>query len=68
MLAVAMSTMNTSQGLVGDLIGAFVNDKWVGVTADDLSGYWVLNFITLGAIIYELFIIRLIPLRREVDE
>ena len=68
MMAIAMSTINVSNGLIGDLIGSFVNDTFVGVTTDDLSNYYVLNYITLGAIIYEIFIIRLIPLRKDVDE
>jgi hypothetical protein len=64
MMAIAMSTLNISNGLVGDLIGAFVNEKFVGVQASDLSKYYVLNYISLGSVIYELLIIGLIPLRK----
>jgi hypothetical protein len=68
MMAIAMSILNISNGLVGDIIGAFVNDTWVGVTAEDLSKYYILNYITLGAVFYEILLIRLIPLRKEVEE
>jgi hypothetical protein len=68
MLAVAMSVMNFSDGLGGELLGTVVNDNFIHVSSDDLSGYWIMNYIVIGCLFYEIIIVRLIPLRKDVEE
>ena len=62
MMAFSASVVNLSRGLLGQLTGAAINKYLVGVTKDNMENYYVLSLISLGSIVYELFIIRLIPI------
>mmetsp|Transcript_15703 Transcript_15703/g.26472 ORF Transcript_15703/g.26472 Transcript_15703/m.26472 type:complete len:129 (-) Transcript_15703:181-567(-) len=68
MMAFAASAVNLSNGLVGDLMGVAINDWFVGVSGSDLSKYYQLSLVSIVFVIYELFIIRLIPLREDVEK
>ena len=54
---------STSRGLVG----TWINDKFVGVTTEDLSDYYILVLIGLFMSFLPLLFIRLIPTRAEVN-
>ena len=68
MMAFAASLVNLSMGLVGDLTGAFINKTFVGVTEDDLSKFYILYYISIVSVFYELCLIWLIPLRKDVEK
>ena len=62
MMAFSASVVNLSRGLIGQLTGAAINKYLVGVTEKNMGNYYVLTLIGFGSVIYELFIIRLIPI------
>ena len=49
------------------LIGTAINDKFVGVSKDDLSNYWVLVAIQTVCSLLPLIFLWLIPTRKEVN-
>ena len=49
------------------LIGTAVNDKFVGVSKDDLSNYWVLVAIQTVCSLLPLIFLWLVPTRDEVN-
>jgi len=67
MMAFSASVVNLSRGVIGQLTGAFINKYFVGVTAKDLSNYYILVLLGFGNILWELCIIRLIPVQKEID-
>ena len=67
MMAFSASICNLSNGLIGNMVGVFVNKVFVGVTENDMSRYYVLTLISLVSCLYELIIIRLIPIQSEID-
>lgn len=67
MMAFSASVVNLSRGVIGQLTGAFINKYFVGVTAKDLSNYYILVCIGFGNLLWELCIIRLIPVQKEID-
>ena len=67
MMAFSASIVNLSRGMIGQLTGAFINKYFVGVTAKDLSNYYILVLIGFGNLLWELCIIRLIPVQKEID-
>ena len=66
MMAFSASVMNLSNGLVGQLIGVFINKHFVGVTEKDLSNFSKLAWISIFFGIYKLFVIRFIPKMAEI--
>ena len=48
-------------------MGAWINDGAIGITSTDLSNYVVINYINYGIIFLYIFMIWLLPLRKEVD-
>ena len=67
MMAFSASVVNMSRGMIGQMVGVFVNKYFVGVTETDMKNFYVLSLIGLGSCVYELFIIRLIPVQSEID-
>ena len=53
---------------VSSWIGAWINKRWVGVTIDDLSRYWVLVAISYGCSVLPLGFIWLVPTRGAIAE
>ena len=68
MMAFAASTVNLRRGFIGELTGVWINKTFVGVTGEDLSKFYILSYIGLGCIVYEFFVIRLIPILEEIDK
>ena len=74
MMALSASTINLSRGLMGDLMGVFVNSSFVGITEKDFDGvtletvtpYYILVFIGFMSCLYEFTIIPLIPIKAEI--
>ena len=67
MMAFAASFVNMSRGLIPDMMGVFINKNFVGVTENDLSKYYILSLISIISTLYEIILIRLIPLRSELS-
>ena len=67
MIAFSASVVNLSMGLVGNMVGVFVNHTFVGVEEDDLSNYYILSYIGLAGCAYQFFLVRLIPVQEEID-
>ena len=75
-MALAASTINLSRGLMGDLMGVFVNSSFVGITEKDfdkdhvtlesVTPYYILVFIGFVNCLYEFSIIWLIPTKAEI--
>jgi len=59
------SVNNFSSTVVSPLIGAFINDHYVGVTSEDFTNFYVLIIIQIACIGIPLLFIRLIPLKKE---
>ena len=53
---------------IQDWMGAWINKKFVGVTQDDLSRYWVLAVITFACSFWPLFFLWLIPKRKQISD
>lgn len=49
-------------------LGAYINDAFVGVTQDDLSGYWKLVTISFFCSFIPLMFLNLIPTKASVDK
>ena len=47
-------------------MGVWINEKWVGVTEDDLSKYWVLVTISYFCGLLPFAFLWLIPSRKEI--
>jgi hypothetical protein len=41
-----LTSMGNLSAIVGSMVGAQINDHFIGVTKDDLEHYWKLNAIT----------------------
>ena len=66
--AFSSGIINISNGLLGQLIGVAVNKLFIGVTKDNLENYPVIPLIGFGCCFYELLIIQLIPVQKDIDE
>jgi len=53
--------------VIGLLIAPALNDAFVGVTEDDLTNMPYLTYIDLGILFINIFIVFLIPLRKEIE-
>ena len=56
------------RNIISDWIGVWINEKWVGVTEDDMSKYWVLVTINYFCSLLPLALLWLIPSRKEIRE
>ena len=65
MMAFSASVMNLSNGLVGQLVGVWIN-SYVGVSKDNLSNYHYLAWISLFFGFYKLLVIQFIPKMAEI--
>ena len=61
-------TYNLSGNVIAPVIGAKVNDLFVGVTADELGGYASLMWISFGMSFAALPLVYLIPLKSDIDK
>lgn len=61
-------TFNLANNVFGPLIGAWINETFVGVTADDLSGYPKLQLISFALSFLGLPLLYLIPLKEDIDK
>ena len=66
MMALSMTIWNSCRGLFPELIGVWINKNFVGVTGKDLSNFYILLYIKLCFTIYEVLIIKVIPLDKEI--
>lgn len=66
--AILTGTHNLCASVLSPQVGVWVNSKFVGVTSEDLSRYYILQLIALGVCLLPLMGIRLIPLRVEIEE
>jgi MFS family permease len=61
-------TFNLAGNVFAPLIGAWINDQFVGVKADDLSGYPKLQWISFGMSFAALPLLYLVPLKKDIEE
>jgi hypothetical protein len=59
-------TTNLANSVISPMIGVFLNEQFVGVTADDLSKYKNLCIISLLTSFLGFFILPLIPLKDDI--
>lgn len=45
MMALSASIVNLSRGFLGETTGAFINHYFIGVTKNDMSNYYLLNYL-----------------------
>lgn len=60
-------TTNLANSVLSPMVGVWLNEKFVGVTADDLSKYKQLCLISLLMSFLGFFILPLIPLKRDIQ-
>ena len=73
-MAFSACIVNLSEGLMSDLIGVFINKQFIGMTSDDFSDatkesvtpYTTVVYIGFISVVYEIFIIPLIPIKSEI--
>lgn len=53
--------MNLSNGVLAPMVGVYINDKFVGVTSDNLKGYSTLCLISFVVTFLTFFLVPLIP-------
>lgn len=53
--------MNLSYGVLAPMVGVYINEKFVGVTSDNLNGYSSLCFISFMVSFLTFFLLPLIP-------
>ena len=76
MMALSASVINLSRGLMGDLMGVFINKTFIGITEKDfehaekdtVTDYYKLKMITFVSIVYEFLIIPMIPVKAEINK
>jgi hypothetical protein len=54
-------------GTLSGIIGAWINEKFVGVTQEDMSGYWKLLAIMYTTSLIPILFLSLIPSRKEIE-
>ena len=59
-------TVNLANTVISPMIGVYLNNKFVGVTADDLSGYPKLCFIGIMTSFLGFLVVPLIPLKDDI--
>jgi len=60
-------TTNLANTVISPMIGVWINERYAGVTADDLSNYPKLGFISMIASFLGFLIIPLIPLKADIQ-
>lgn len=65
--ALLTGTLNLDQAVLQSLVGAYINNHFVGVTKDDQSGYPTLCLISLCCQPIGFILLFLIPLRRDIE-
>jgi hypothetical protein len=61
-------SVNLANTVISPMIGVYLNNKFVGVTADDLSGYSTLCAIGIMTSFLGFFVVPLIPLKDDINE
>lgn len=61
-------TTNLANSVLAPMVGVFINDKFAGVTADDLSNYKKLCLISLATSFLGFFILPLIPRKADINK
>ena len=61
-------SVNLANTVISPMIGVYLNNKFVGVTADDLSGYSTLCAIGIITSFLGFFVVPLIPLKDDINE
>jgi len=61
-------SVNLANTVISPMIGVYINKKFVGVTADDLSGYSTLCAIGIMTSFLGFFVVPLIPLKDDITE
>lgn len=64
--ALLTGTVNLASSVISPMIGVYMNKRFVGVTADDLSGYPQLCIIGIITSFFGFLVIPLIPLKDEI--
>jgi len=59
-------TTNLASSVLSPLVGVYINEKFVGVTADDLSNYKYLCFITMLTSFLGFLILPMIPKKAQI--
>ena len=63
-----LAGVSNLRGTISDWTGAWINEKWVGVSENDLSKYWVLVTIGYVCCLLPLIFLWLIPSRLQIQE
>lgn len=63
-----LASVSNFRGTIRNMLGTFINDKWVGVTETDLSKYYILVTIGFCCGFLPLLFQWLIPTRKEIDD
>jgi hypothetical protein len=61
-------TTNLANNVLAPMVGVWINEKFVGVTADDLSNYKSLCFVGIITSVLGFLILPLIPLKDQIAQ
>lgn len=67
MMAFYASVVNTSNSMLGEMTGVWVNEKFIGVSKDNMDRYIYVWYVGVATMIVQIFFIRLIPVQADVD-
>ena len=72
MMALNASVVNLARGTLGSLTGVFVNKYFVGASKEDFdkkdfSKLEIFIWISFGSIFINVFLMRLIPIKKDVE-
>jgi uncharacterized membrane protein AbrB (regulator of aidB expression) len=61
-------TLNFCYGVLGPLIGSKINDRFVGVTSEDLSNFYILCIVSIVTSIFPFLFLWMIPLKDDIKK
>lgn len=68
MNAFTTTLLSLTYGVCGGLMGIFINKCFVGITSKNLKNMYLLAIIMIAFDIYVLALVRLIPLKKDIEE
>ena len=57
-----------ANNIIGNFVGVWINDAVIHIKSDDLSNFAVINYINFGILFVFIFLIQLLPLKKEVNQ
>jgi hypothetical protein len=69
MMAFSTTLIQLNQFTIRNLLGVFINSKFVQVSSDNMDNYWVLTTIKfIGSLIPLTFMLKILPTNEQIKE